>query len=141
MKLGFQFHLRTLFAVVTIAAGACGYVAHEWRIVRERNELLGKSWPDGDGNLLYADPADSNNLPAIRRWLGDVQYSEILLLCPVDSERGRRFHTAFPEAKLRQTGPPIGPVPPKSIDKQQPSTHFPATTDSTAFLLPAAQGW
>jgi len=32
----FQFRLRTLLVVVVLLGAACGYVAHEWRIVASR---------------------------------------------------------------------------------------------------------
>src|ERR1700730_14351152 len=35
----FQFNLRTLFAVVTIAAVACAWLGHEYHVVQERNAM------------------------------------------------------------------------------------------------------
>ena len=80
----FQFHLRTLFVVVTLASIPCAYVGWQAKIVRER-----KAWIEAHPNtvtFLSTDPTvpnyfgvkpAENPLSLVRRWLGDKPMQSI----------------------------------------------------------------
>ncbi len=79
----FQFRLRTLFVVVTIVAVACAYLAHEWRIVRDRrNWLLNHyQYPMPPSMWSIGQPESEQNPSAgpsmVRRWLGDASHDYV----------------------------------------------------------------
>jgi hypothetical protein len=106
----FQFSLRTLFAVVTLATVACWYVGLQSKIVRSRSVWL-DSHPQQSGpglTLIIRDRnsvGDENQSPGIiRRWLGDAPHEEIFVE-PGDRDAARQL---FPEAELILWGEPIG---------------------------------
>jgi hypothetical protein len=96
----FQFHLRTLLAVVMILAIPCAYVGHQAEIVRDRRAMLDK------GHVtLFLMPPDQSNLPRLRLWLGDVDCAAIYADQIVSDAELDRFRATFPEAEVtRFTG-------------------------------------
>lgn len=88
----FQFRLRTLLVGVVLLAIPCAYVAHEYRIVAARKELIA----DGlTGRCLVCKRGDDDQIPLFRRWLGDHSYKSIVIVDPRWTER---YRTAFPES-------------------------------------------
>jgi hypothetical protein len=51
----FQFNLRTLFAVVTVAAVACAWLAHEAHAVQERKVM--REWIEQRGGVCFTKTA------------------------------------------------------------------------------------
>jgi hypothetical protein len=103
----YQFGLRTLMIVVAMVAAACAYIAHEARVVRDRQEFFSAhdtknhvQTPQSTTKIL----ANGNRMSLgdepsfIRRWLGDIRYMEILLYAPVTEEEQRKAVELFPEA-------------------------------------------
>jgi hypothetical protein len=84
----FQFRLRTLLIAVVLIGSACGYVAHEARIVRERNALLSEiarlSCPTIDSFDDHASPS------WIRRMLSDVNMPVFMIPKNTDREAVRQ---------------------------------------------------
>ncbi len=101
----FQFRLRTLFVVVTIAAVACAYVAHEWRIVQARKAWLSnhnyktaRMWDFGSTKMVVVGERNATaDPPPIRRWLGD-QAVEMIIVDPGPDVQ--QVQTFFPEARI-----------------------------------------
>jgi hypothetical protein len=91
----FQFRLRTLLIVVTLLAVVCGYVAHEAKIVRERDAMRLEL-----KNLGWINASDHTSLPFIRRWLGDEQYSMILVPRGTSNDYIARVKAVFPESNV-----------------------------------------
>jgi hypothetical protein len=83
----FQFSLRTLMVGVTLLAVACGYVALEARIAKERREaaeiyeplreIVTKVW---GGRLEYSSRTVLIEAPWPLRWFGEDGYKAIM--CP-----------------------------------------------------------
>ena len=119
----FQFRLRTLMIVVTLLCVVGGYVAHEARIVRDRQAWLSeqdkrelefqKDWFAAlDKNRFKTEtfielPETAKTLtdgrgtggPSfIRRWLGDLCYDQIAVIAPVNDDECRRAVELFPES-------------------------------------------
>jgi hypothetical protein len=76
----FQFRLRTLLVGMALLGAACGYVAHEVKIVEARKAWLRNHVADirspsirEEIRWLEGNPAEKPSL--IRRWLGDVDCS------------------------------------------------------------------
>jgi hypothetical protein len=90
-----QFSLRTLFAVVTVAAVACAWLAHEARVVQERKALREWIVRRGGicGNWNDSYPVEQSFL---RRWLGDEPIGFIML---------PEFTTDADEARAKLTFP------------------------------------
>jgi hypothetical protein len=111
MKTRFQFRLRTLFVVVTLAAVGCAYIEREWRIVREREAWLNAhARPPSDVvRILIRNQAtigDQGQSPGIvRRWLGDEGRREIWIE-PGEWDEARRL---FPETDLTILGEKFPP--------------------------------
>ena len=104
----FQFRLRTLLIGVVLIGSACGYVAHEGRLVRERRVMFTRYFKQA---WFFSDV--ENDLPITRRWLGDVDIGEILFTSSLPQSDRARIVEAFPEAKslseaAKGTEPPVG---------------------------------
>ncbi len=108
MKLRFQFRLRTLFAVVTMAAVACAYVAHEWRIVRDRRNWLSNHhqypmppsmWGLGQSK---SESNPSAGPPLLRRWLGDATHDCVWVFAGFPDTDVDEAKALFPEAQVMQ---------------------------------------
>ncbi len=102
MNWRFQFHLRTMFVVVTIAAIACRWLAKEACIVQERRETILHL---ESGICCYTcepDHPDMLNRPGpswIRRLLGDVNVCAVFLRdVPMSEARIETIKMTFPEA-------------------------------------------
>jgi hypothetical protein len=91
----FQFHLRTLLAVIAIFAIPCAYVGHQAEIVRDRKAML----DNGHLTLSLMPPARSE-LPRLRLWLGDVDCAAIYADQIVSDADLERYRVAFPEAEV-----------------------------------------
>jgi hypothetical protein len=108
----FQFTLRTLFVVVAIMAIACGYVAHEWRTVRERDAIYDRLVSVDRSTISHI--VDENGQPLssvswIRQLLRDRTIDRIQVPRETSAEECQKIHRAFPEA-----GPiEFDPEPPK----------------------------
>jgi hypothetical protein len=87
----FQFRLRTLLFGVALLGAACGYVAHEASIVRERRAML-KRVVDRGGQVSYG-PEDPQML---RRLLGDVGGCSILYPKNLSATEKVRISELFP---------------------------------------------
>src|SRR5580693_1740940 len=96
----FQFRLRTLLIVVTVVAVACGYFAHEARIVSQRKAVLAEiEHVAGAKCMLALYPP---NRPSwVRCLLGDVQ-TNVAFLMPANTtpEMMHRIEEAFPEGAV-----------------------------------------
>jgi hypothetical protein len=85
----FQFRLRTLFAVVTIAAVPCTWLGHEYHVVQERKAV--REWIEKHGGICsyFLDDQISDQVieshsavkePSfLRRWLGDEKVGVVCL--------------------------------------------------------------
>ena len=100
----FQFRLRTLFVVVTIA---CIYLGWEAKIVRDRKAMLEIS---ADGPVVDVTLSTDKDaaLPLVRRWLGDHFCRSVYLKQSADIAR---YKSAFPEADVDLGPPPPPPAP------------------------------
>ena len=99
----FQFRLRTLLIGVTLLAVPLAYVGWQAKIVRERHAIL------------KAPPMESfypsvKTTPLVRRWLGDLDLSEIVMGVNATEEEMARFRAAFPEAVVRRIDSPPPPA-------------------------------
>jgi hypothetical protein len=99
----FQFRLRTLFVVVTVVAVACGYIGHEWRIVRERQYKEIRYNGDISGRYRV-QPIPGAVRPAsiswLRQFLGDRPVKAIFMQEGSSADERRRLQELFPEARL-----------------------------------------
>jgi hypothetical protein len=103
----FQFRLRTLMIVVTLMAAACGYVAHEARIAKERREAaeiyeplresVRKVW---GGRLEYSSRTVLVEAPWPLRWFGEDGYKAILVPYNTPADEIVRLEGLFPEASV-----------------------------------------
>jgi hypothetical protein len=104
----FQIRLRTLFVVMTVVAVACWYVGGQLRIVRIRAGFI-KSHPQydfGDSSDWLDDdglPLVKQQIPWIRRILGDRQWGVIELPNENTVEQRQEVRRLFPEAELLRT--------------------------------------
>jgi hypothetical protein len=74
----FQFSLRTLFIVVAVAAVACAWLGHEYRVVQERSVM--REWIKQHNGLYGVSRTQADLKPSIiRRWLGDETVTFIVL--------------------------------------------------------------
>jgi alpha-D-ribose 1-methylphosphonate 5-triphosphate synthase subunit PhnL len=98
-----QFRLRTLMIVVALLAVACGYVASQAKIVRDRSEWRINAPPKSSYPvkpiIFQGDPAQRSNV--IRRWLGDVAIDMIDLPPGTPDKDIRTTVTLFPEAAIK----------------------------------------
>jgi hypothetical protein len=71
----FQFRLRTLLAGMVLLSIACGYVAHEWRIVAARKAIEARAGldceTDWDRRSLGVDADKAEEPGFVRRLMGD----------------------------------------------------------------------
>ncbi len=99
----FQFSLRTLMIGVTLLAVACGYVASQAKIVRDRSEWRINAPPKSSYPvkpiIFQGDPAQRPNV--IRRWPGDVAIDMIDLPPGTPDRDIRTTVTLFPEAAIK----------------------------------------
>jgi hypothetical protein len=106
----FQFKLRTLLIVVTIAAAACAWATHEGRIVQERTAV--REWIEAGGgacvsnNLsLHVPPGAGIEEPSfVRRWLGDRTVTTVFLPRRFSDRDLQRIKTCFRGATLIYPG-------------------------------------
>jgi hypothetical protein len=109
----FQFHLRALLLLVTLLAVACGYVARQAEIVRDRRSIFNFS-ELSDGPQPIVGPAnhyicfslERRGVPWIRQLLGDRAVFEIGLPIGTDKAERQRVAALFPEATIRAFRPP-----------------------------------
>jgi hypothetical protein len=119
----FRYSLRRVFVIFTIAIVVAGALGWQLAVVRTRQSIAlqlytgdkergfrGRSYP-GDSNdwsirpfcvvkqasLVQYPPQSKDQLPAIRRWLGDTPYAVIVLRHETACPRAR---DVFPEAKI-----------------------------------------
>jgi hypothetical protein len=92
----FQFRLRTLFIVVTLLAAPCAYVGWQEKIVREREAMS-----DPSNVLVFCTDVDqSEDIPLVRRWLGDQLYRSVVLSDAASDDMVSEYKMAFPEADV-----------------------------------------
>ena len=92
----FQFSLRTLMIVVTLFCVTIGgYIGWQRAIIRDRESLAHapEGLIRGIGWLVSRD-----EIPLVRRWLGDKQYSHVILYDSASDVTIERYRAAFPEA-------------------------------------------
>src|SRR5690242_2872948 len=100
----FQFSLRTLMMAVTLLAIACGYVASQARIVGIRNaarariEALGGQYKVG--GAIFGDYEEE--VPLVRRWLGDEPVNFVLLPESASSSDEQRIREVFPDVVVNR---------------------------------------
>jgi hypothetical protein len=110
----FQFSLRSLLVVVTVAAVGCAWVAREGRIVQERKAV--RQWiEEGGGACVNNDlaaripSASGSDEPSIvRRWLGDRTVRTVFLPRKTSDRDMQRIKTCFPGATLVPPGVDVG---------------------------------
>jgi hypothetical protein len=106
----FQFRLRTLMFVVTIAGVGCAWIAHEGRIVQERQAV--RQWiEEGGGACIHGDLAASippvcriDEPSIVRRWLGDQAVTTVFLPRKFADQDLQRIKTCFRGATLIYPG-------------------------------------
>jgi hypothetical protein len=98
----FQFSLRMLLIGVTLSAMACGYVAWQAKIVRDRKTVLreivvnGGTWyPVG---LTPAGLALSHRSPI--RWMLDDWYCTLIAIPPNMEGRADEIRALFPDTDI-----------------------------------------
>ena len=79
---------------VTLLAVACGYAAHESRIVQERKAMVDHDMPIDSLSAKRSEEV----IPPIRRWLGDEAYEAIVLGDGTSDATVQRYRDSFPEA-------------------------------------------
>jgi hypothetical protein len=98
----FQFSLRTLFAVVSVAAVGSAWVAHEAGIVQERKAVL--RWVEQRGgyysNSTYLEVEEPT---FVRRWLGDDVVKIICVRGDLSDDDLKRIQAAFPGSAIIQS--------------------------------------
>lgn len=114
----FQFRLRTLLVGVALIGAACGYVAHEWRIVRERNAL--RDWLVANRAGDYSPYISWSSLPAsehpppvswVRQLMGDYGEIWIDLTRRASAKDEAKVRAVFPEAEIdRPAGFSMDPI-------------------------------
>jgi hypothetical protein len=106
----FQFRLRTLMVVVTVAAVGCAWVAREGRVVQERKAV--RQWiEEGGGACVTNDlaariPSASgiDEPSVVRRWLGDQTVTTVFLPRKFADQDLQRIKTCFRGATLIYPG-------------------------------------
>jgi hypothetical protein len=96
----FQFGLRTLMIGVTLLCVVAGvYIGEQRKIVAVRQEWIRD---DRDLSISAATP-ENNDLPWLRRLLGDSKVNEIRVRPSllIDNDFAIRLREAFPEATIR----------------------------------------
>jgi hypothetical protein len=101
-----RFSLTALLASMTVVAIVCGWFAWQVNTVRARRELADEITARGGSVYTFAElqssgDAQSDSLPAFRRWLGDHPVGQIYLPPPNFSERDfQAIKRQFPEAHV-----------------------------------------
>src|ERR1700688_2480492 len=99
----FQFSLRTLLAVVTVAAVACARLTHEARVVKERKAMRGRiEYVEGrlsdEDNKNYSTAEEPS---LIRKLMGDRTVRAIHFpQTEISDDDARRIKACFPGAAL-----------------------------------------
>jgi hypothetical protein len=102
----FQFSLRPLLVTMAVLAAPCAWVAHNARMVRQREATRLEFWVGGDLSCFL--PIGENtipfeqHLPWLRRVLGD-DIGRVLLYMPDGDQSGSkllRVRSLFPEAEI-----------------------------------------
>ncbi len=104
----FQFSLRSLIIVVTLLAVACGYVAWQAKIVRERKAMRerwsGKVWfrtPDmGSGSIPPPPTQPPAKVTWLRELLGDEAMEGIWLPNDTPQSEVDQIKALFSESKV-----------------------------------------
>ena len=104
----FQYGLRTMFVLVTLAALICALIlgmVREWRVVQGR--MAARQWIDqiGAGAVWSNDYPDIAPWPTAhiafwRTWLGDEAVPAMLLSKELPSEYIDQMRKHFPEAQI-----------------------------------------
>jgi hypothetical protein len=110
MKRRLQFSLRSLLIVVTVAAVACAWLAHEAHAVQQRKSL--RQWIEEGGGTCIANglgphipPGSRIEEPSlVRRWLGDQTVGTVFLPRKTSNKDLQRIKTCFPGASLVPPG-------------------------------------
>jgi hypothetical protein len=92
----YQFSLRTLLIGVTLLAVACAYVGWQARTVSERRAMRERIEKTDKGTIWER----SDDVPWLRRILGDEAIPRIILPFETDVEERRKIRAVFPEATL-----------------------------------------
>jgi hypothetical protein len=104
----FQFSLRSLMIGVALPAVLCAYVAHEAKIVREREVLL-SAIRDRGGHVVEASTVPFlkpwARITSFREWLGDIAIQGIQLPTETKEDEVDRFKIAFPESNITIRSP------------------------------------
>jgi hypothetical protein len=100
-----QFRLRTLLIGVALIGTACGYVAHEWRIVAARKAyymanlcIVNELWGTDLRVVVKGDPLRQPSL--IRRLLGDSSRPSLEIPANYPPAFTAETQLLFPEATL-----------------------------------------
>ena len=91
----YQYSLRTLLIVVTLAGCGLGWLGWQLRVVQERRAFLNNI---GDSEVWISKSPDG--LSWIRRLLGDRVVPKIGLPIKTDKSERRRLAALFPEAEI-----------------------------------------
>lgn len=114
-----QFRLRTLMIVITLLAVACSYIGWQVRRIADRKATLDIIVHDGGGaTILDTFQLDKvrktwgakDDVPLIRRWLGDVHVHLIAMGEKSSWDDYRHVTELFPEAWV--SPPSSAPVRP-----------------------------
>ena len=89
--------------VVTLLATFCGYVGWQEKIVQARRQLR------GEGHLMGFQ--DDDDLPLVRRWLGDHGFKKLFIWDSDAAEFRARVAATFPEAEIETWKLLEGPAP------------------------------
>jgi hypothetical protein len=99
----FQFSLRTLLAVVTVAAFACAWLTHEARVVKERKAMRERiEYVEGRlSDEDYKNYSIAEEPSFIRQLMGDRKVSAIHFpQTEISDDDARRIKACFPGAAL-----------------------------------------
>lgn len=106
----FRFSLRSALIAMAVLSAAVGYVAHEWRIVREREraaELALRSNPGKAEHGLTRSWAALNRVSWVRRALGDHSTEQVFLWSGEPPPAVlKRLRAAYPEAEIKWRNDP-----------------------------------
>lgn len=97
----FRFSLRTLLIAVAVLSIPGAYVAHEWRVVKERRAALEEAEAAAPRRFhtAKANPAVSD-ISRLRRAFGDEEILFCLYAGPIPQKTLNRFRAAFPETSI-----------------------------------------
>jgi hypothetical protein len=98
----YQFGLRTLLIAMALLAIPMGYIGWQAKIVRERYRMT----HDRGGrfsSIALCCPDLSNQLPLVRRLIGDRWYDTIGFEESTPQEIVDRYTAIFPEAKVERS--------------------------------------